>query len=258
MEKESTPVDMSLSLKNNFIVVNADTDSVSFCKPDGQLFSEEEQNKLLSSLNSLYPEKIKWEHDGVYDCLIVIKSKNYIKLHDGKLEIKGSGLKDPKKQPAIREFMDKVINCLVYDKKDEIVNIYHEYILEAHNVKDISRWCKKMTITEAVLNPKRTNEQKVLDSLQGQKMQMGDKIYVYFKNDNSLGLQENWDNDHNILKMIENIYKGLKTFENVLDMTQFTKFTLKNHDVQVKLAQVLGLPEPIKEKKTRKAKEVVV
>lgn len=240
---------------NNFIIVNADTDSVSFCKQDMSVFSEEEQDELLKSLNSLYPDKISWEDDGLYQVLVVVKAKNYIKLHDGKLEIKGSGLKDPKKQPAIREFMDKIINCLVYDKKDEIVNIYHEYIREAHNLKDISRWTKKMTITESVLNPKRTNEQKVLDALKGQKIQMGDKIFCYFKNDDSLGLQEFWDNDHNILKMMGNLYNSLNVFKNVLDMTHYVKFTLKSHEVQCKLAEVLGNPHPEKVKRTRKKKE---
>jgi hypothetical protein len=238
----------------NFVICNADTDSISFRKEDHSPFSEEEQEKLLKELNSLYPEKIKWEHDGIFEVFVVVKAKNYIKLHDGVLEIKGSGLKDPKKQPAIREFTDKVINCLVYDKTNEILNIYNEYIREINNLKDICRWVRKMTITESVLNPKRTTEQKILNALEGKKMQQGDKIYVFFKQDESLCLQENWNNNHHPVKLMASLYNSLNTFKNVLDMTQFPKYHLKSYKIQCQLAEVLGNPIPEKVKRPRKPK----
>ena len=48
---------------------------------------------------------------------------------------------------------------------DKSVAIINEYIKEIFNVTDISRWCSRKTITENVLNPERTNEQKILDAI---------------------------------------------------------------------------------------------
>lgn len=239
---------------NKFLIVNADTDSISFAKEGGLPFTGEEQKELLKSLNSLYPEKIKWEHDGIYDVLVVVRAKNYIKLHDGELEVKGSALKATMKEPALKDFITEIINCLVFDRVGECLEVYNKYIREIHNIQDMARWCSKKTITDSVLNPKRTTEQKILDSLKGRKVQMGDKIFVYFRADGTLGLREDFANDHDPAKLLEKLYKTIVVFTNVLDMTQFTNYALKSHEVKCKLYEVLGLPVPEKAKRTRKPK----
>lgn len=242
----------------NFQIVNADTDSISFCKQDRSLFTEDETITLLKELNSIYPEKIKFEDDGVFDCLVVLKAKNYIKLHDGILETKGSALRNPNREPALREFISKAIDCFVYDRQHEIINIYNEYIREIFNVKDISRFCTKKTITNAVLNPERTTEQKVLDALGNRKVQMGDKHYFYFKEDESLGHVEDWNNDHNKEKLLGKLYNTISVFTNVYDMTQVPKYHLKAHKIKCQLADVLGVPHPEKVKRGKKSDNNVV
>jgi hypothetical protein len=239
-------------LSHNFIICNVDTDSASFCKPDMSPFSEKEQADLLASLNSLYPSRISWEHDGIYPVFCVLRAKNYIlKDEDGKVKTKGSALRNPNKELAFREFIGEIINCLMEDKVGECLEVYNKYVREIHFIQDMNRFCSKKTITDSVLNPKRTNEQKVLDALQGKKVQMGDKVYMYFKSDESSGLAEHWNNDHDPVVLLKKLYNTIIIFENVLDMTQFTNYALKSHAVKVKLHKVLGLPEPEKVKKTR-------
>ena len=63
---------------NNFIISNVDTDALSFCKADMSPMTKEEQMELLKELNSLYPEKIKFAHDGYFQSFVVVKAKNYI------------------------------------------------------------------------------------------------------------------------------------------------------------------------------------
>lgn len=242
---------------NNFAIVNADTDSISFSKSDGSLFTEDEQEFLLKSLNSLYPEKIFWEHDGIYDCVVVLKAKNYIKLHDGEIETKGSSIRNPNKEEALKEFISKVVECLVYDRQDEIINIYYTYVREIHNVQNIARWCTKKTITTSVLNPERTNEQKVKDALGNTHVQMGDKIYCYFKSDDSLGLKENWNRDHNTDKLMGKLYNTMNIFKNVYDMTQVPKLHLKSHQIKCQLADILGIPHPEKVKRGKKNEQSI-
>lgn len=237
---------------HNFILGPVDTDSISFCKPDMSPFSEEEQEALLREINSMMPNLIQYAHDGYYDTVVCIRAKNYI-LYDGEeIVIKGSGLKASMKESALKEFIQEVINYLVFDKKDEIIDLYYKYIKEINSLTDISRYVLKKTVTESVLNPKRTNEQKVLDALNGQQVQMGDKIYLYFTKDGSLKLQDDWNGDHDVDVLMKKLFNTLEVFSTVLDMTQFPKFHNKSHPIKCQLADVLGLPHPEKTKRGKK------
>lgn len=257
---------------NNFTLVNLDTDSISFTKPDGSAFTDDEQTDLLLELNSNFPEKIKWEHDGIYEKVVVLKAKNYILLKDGKITKKGSSLKSSKIEPALKQFMGEVIDLLLTDRRDDVLNVYHKYVYEVHNLTDISPWVSKRTVTEAVLNPERSNEQKVLDAVGSTPVSMGDKIYVYYadeehteevpkyrtdKNtkekyiagyttkvitDHPLRLRENWDAadpDHSVSTLLSKLYKTLVIFKNVIDIATIPKYHLKGKTTQVALAKVI-------------------
>jgi DNA polymerase elongation subunit (family B) len=80
-------------------LVNVDTDSFSYTK--GREVSKKEFDADIEEINTMYPEKIKWEDDGYYKKVIVIKAKNYV-LDDGKkVKYKGSAITDQKKEPAL-------------------------------------------------------------------------------------------------------------------------------------------------------------
>lgn len=140
-------------------------------------------------------------------------------------------------------------------KQDKILSIYHQYVKEVFNVTDISRWCSKKTLTEAVLNGARTNEQNILDAIEGEELQEGDKFYVYFTKDGSLKMQKNWTNDHDPEKLLGKLYKTIEVFDTIINMDEIPKFHLKNHKIKCELFKVLGLPEPEKVKRPRKKKE---
>mgnify|MGYP001480126335 CR=1 FL=1 len=101
---------------SNFSLVNCDTDSIMVCFPDGQFITELQRKQLLSELNSLYPETIRWEDDGYFSKVLILKAKNYIlKDEKGKIKIKGSALKSSKTEKAIKEFMMKLVDHLLND-----------------------------------------------------------------------------------------------------------------------------------------------
>jgi hypothetical protein len=192
---------------NNNVIVNADTDSIMIARPDGSPWTKEQQQAFLDALNAEYPEKISFAHDGYYDVVGVFGSKNYALLlnkdfakkkdlnPDGtvKLKTKGSALKDQKKEPAMREFVDKIIEALVYDKADAVQDIYHSYVKEAlAPITDIRRWCQKKSLSAAIMECKGYTEQDILDKkvrrnetniwdtvANEEGMQQGDKFYVY-------------------------------------------------------------------------------
>lgn len=185
----------------NNLIVNVDTDSIMIVKPDQSPWSKEEQILFLQKLNQQFPELINWDHDGVYSSVLVIASKNYALLPEGsnKLKIKGSGLKDQKKEPALKEMLNKIVDIMLKENQENIENkvklIYEEYVKEALNPTDISRWCQKKNASEVILKCKgyekytpeqlktkeiRPNETNIWDAIKMEELvQPGDKFYLY-------------------------------------------------------------------------------
>lgn len=242
---------------HDFQIINTDTDSILFCKKNGDNFTEEEQKNLIDELNSIMPDLIHWEHDGLYSCVIILKAKNYI-LHSPEnkkkpIAIKGSALKVSNKELAMKECIKRFIDSMLDLSNETPLEIYHSYVKEIHNIKEISRWTSKKTITKAILNPERSNEQKVADALSGVAVQEGEKYRFYFKYDGefiiegispktgkptkskekrySLKLEQNWDNDHATEKLLEKLYKNIQVFANVLPMDQFLNYNLKKNQI---------------------------
>lgn len=206
-------------------IVNADTDSISF-----EPHPDSEMDAVLSELNNHFPDSIRWEDDGVYDAVLVVKAKNYALKQNGEIKIKGSALKATMKEPALADFLNSSISAILGG-----VDMYisGNYWNAAKSIKDgdinISDWSSKKTITKAVLNPQRTNEQRVLDALEGEHIQEGDKVHMFFKTPTELCLAKNFDGTYDKDKLYEKLYKTVKILEPVLDMSQFPNYKLKKN-----------------------------
>lgn len=95
-----------------FTISNCDTDSISFTAH--RELSEQDRKTLLDELNSLYDPLISFADDGYFKRVIILKAKNYIlQTYDGKVKLKGNSLKDQKKEPALKEFLSKIIGILL-------------------------------------------------------------------------------------------------------------------------------------------------
>lgn len=237
---------------HDFILANCDTDAIKFCKKDMSPFSAEEAELLRKELNSLFPETISWEDDGVYQVFCVLKAKNYIMYDGKKIKLKGSSLKASQKESILREMSSEMIENIVHNNCDNLVTIYESYIKKALNPTDIKQWCQKKTITKAVLNCEsdpnaRKNESVVWDAIKYTSFQEGDKVYVYpailgydeeSKIDKKgvikvkktaiegLKLANEWTNDHNTDKLVARVYSTLEILSTVIDMTRFIDYTL--------------------------------
>lgn len=215
-------------MNKEWLISNGDTDSLTFYKQDQADFSDEERKILLNELNTLYPEGLTWEDDGYYPCMIVFKAKNYV-LYDGiKIKTKGSAIKATTKEPALREFINNVIDSIIAGRND-YDTIYQTYVKEAFNIKDIKRWVSRKTISEKTLNPQRTNEQKIYDIIQNTNFSEGDRIYCFFRSDGTLALAENFDGAYDKDKMLEKLYKTSEIFDTVLPEGIFINYKLKRN-----------------------------
>jgi len=209
-----------------FDVIGCDTDSIIFNKPDGAPFSEEERKNLLDELNKQFPDKIHWADDGYYLKVIVLKAKNYILWDGKKLKTKGSSLKDPKREPALKQFIDEIIQTII-DNKNNFVEIYNKYVTEINDIKDINRWKTKKTISHKVMNPERTTEQKILDAINGSEYNEGDRAYFYYRPDESLSLIDKFDGLYHKDRYFMKLYKTALLFENVINKDIFINYSLK-------------------------------
>lgn len=221
-------------------LANVDTDSISFGFKDGRPMSPEQKDKFISEVNAMFPASISWADDGLFEKFIVIKAKNYVmydpthKNPKKRLTYKGSALKSPTLEPALREFIQEIVNLILNDKTNYTA-VYHKYAFEILNLKDIKRWAGRKTITNKTLESERTNESKIRDAIEQTEYVEGDRVYVYFKSDDSLGLIEEFDGDYNIDRLLEKLHKTAKRFETILDVkTLFTNYKLKKNKEKLK------------------------
>jgi DNA polymerase I len=243
------------SIPERFQLTNCDTDSIMFNKLDMEGFTEDERKSLLDELNSLYPDLIRFEDDGYFHTVICLKAKNYV-LYDGKkIKMKGSSIKDQKKEPALKEMLDAMLDDIIFNKAQGLQQIYHKYIMEALNPTDIKRWCQKKTLTKSITNcatdpTARTNEKVIWEAVKDKQLQEGDKFYVYptilektietteLKNGKTKekeiiikGLREvsDWSNDHDSDKLVERVVSTVDILSNVVDKDLFLDYSLKKN-----------------------------
>jgi hypothetical protein len=194
-------------------------------------FTEIEINCLIKEIKCLLPEEINFELDAFYDCIVVFKAKNYAYREGEKITTKGSAIKASTKSPALKEFIKSILNCLLYEASHtQIREIYQSYAAEIKNITDIKRWAARKTLSSTMQESKRTNETKVMDALEGTDYQEGDRFWVYYKPDNTLGLVENFDGNYNSIRLYKNLYDTIKIFETVIPVKELClNYSLKKN-----------------------------
>lgn len=214
-----------------FTVPNGDTDSIGFCT--GKKITEEEFDGYIKEINDLMDPGIVWENDNTFKSFLILKTKNYVlQDYDKKksLKIKGSATKSPKREKALKKFVNNIIDCLINNKKDQIFGLYNklckQVMCDSINIED---WSAKTSITDKVINATRLNEQKVLDAVTGSEFKESDKVYLYYGLNEELKLISNYNNDHNKEIYLNKIKKTLDIFENVLDVDLFTNYSKKDN-----------------------------
>ena len=211
-------------------LVNVDTDSISFQFPDGLPATKENRKKLLEEVNALMPNMISFDDDGFYPLLLVVKAKNYVMMKEnGDFKYKGSSIRDQKKEPALREMMELIIKDIMLNDSKGTVDIYTNYIKEAMNIQDISRWCTKKTVTKTLMTSTRLNETKVVKAFRNRIYQEGDKVWLFNDINSELTLQEDFSGSYDKMHYVKRVHTTMEIFKGVLDITQFTKYHLKKN-----------------------------
>jgi DNA polymerase elongation subunit (family B) len=218
---------------HNFLISNTDTDSISVTKANQSPFSDEEMNQLIDEINGLMPEKVKFDNDGYFHKVLILKAKNYVlqKEKKGPLKLKGSSIKDQKKELALQEFIKEIINALLNEEKGKIIHIYQRYCKEViQETIDITRWSVKKSITSKVLEGTRKNETDVQDAIENIIVQEGDKVRLFRTNEDKLALETEYNNNHNKEHLLNRIYDTITIFQLVFDIDAAPCYNLKKYN----------------------------
>lgn len=217
-------------------LTNVDTDSFSYSVP--KKMTDEQFQSDIDEVNNLFPDGIVWEDDGYYDKFVVLKAKNYIKKEGKKISYTGSGLKDQKGEPILKDFMHDVIDLLLAKKNDHIMDLYEEYSKKINSITNIEPWCKKVTVTEKLMTSDRTNETSIFAAIKDGHYQQGDKFYLFVEAVNEYLDDEGKKKKATIWKKreefkdlydkstyLKKLHSSLGVFENVIDISLFPDYT---------------------------------
>jgi DNA polymerase elongation subunit (family B) len=130
--------------------VEVDTDGIYFIPPK-DIISAEQEVALVRELSLALPAGIDVELDGRYRAIFSYKMKNYALLgYDGRVNVKGSGLKSRGIEKYLREFMQELIKLLLQGEGEMVEKLYLSYLdkIKAHQFP-INWLAKTETLSES-------------------------------------------------------------------------------------------------------------
>lgn len=108
--------------------VEVDTDGIYF-QPSARCRSEEQERALVQLISQALPDGIEVELDGRYRSMFAYKTKNYaLQEYDGRIIIKGSGLRSRGLEKYLREFTRELIGMLLDGKSSAVDRLFAEYV----------------------------------------------------------------------------------------------------------------------------------
>lgn len=141
---------ITLLLSEGARPIEVDTDGIYFKAPE-TCTSEEDEQQLVQRLSQKLPQGIEVEMDGRYRAMFAYKSKNYaLQEYDGRIIIKGSGLRSRGVEPYLREFMRDVIACLLNGTAAAVEQLSAAYVarLRARGL-DVAWIARSETLNES-------------------------------------------------------------------------------------------------------------
>ena len=134
-------------------IIEVDTDGIYFVPPEIVKTANDEA-KLIAMFGGVLPKGIELELDGRYPAMFSYKMKNYALLDEqGRLRIKGSGLRSRGLELFQREWLEEMLTLLFKGEKEKISALYNRYADDvANHRKDISWLAKTETLQDSLEN----------------------------------------------------------------------------------------------------------
>jgi DNA polymerase elongation subunit (family B) len=139
--------------KENAKIIEVDTDGI-YLVPPGDVKTADDEERLIASLGEILPKGIGLELDGRYPAMFSYKMKNYALLdEEGRLRIKGSGLRSRGLELFQREWLEEMLLSLLKGEKEKNPELYRGYLDDIENHHgDISWLMKTETLQDSLDN----------------------------------------------------------------------------------------------------------
>ena len=168
-------------------VIEIDTDGIYFKPPEG--LSAQQEEALVERLSATLPPGIHLDLAGRYQAMFSYKIKNYALLgEDGRVFIKGSGLKSRGLELFQRRFIEETIQLLLTSQPEKVRPLMERYLDDlAHHRWPVKMFTKTDTLKESpsvyaekVKNTRRNASAAYELALQSErKYQAGDQVSYY-------------------------------------------------------------------------------
>ncbi len=190
--------------------IEIDTDGVYFSPPD-DVNSEEAQEAFVASISSKLPNGINLALDGSYIGMASLRTKNYALLsHDGRMVLKGSGLRSRREERVLRRFLEEAARVLIEESPSELRDRYLSTAAMIQqrrlDAEDIARW---ETITEKTFTSE--SNKRVASAAEGERI--GERIPVYQRADGSLARLDEYDHDEDVDYLLRRLNDMGRRFE---------------------------------------------
>lgn len=220
-------------------VIEVDTDGVYFQPPEG-VRDEESELAYVERIGDTLTEGIRLAHDGRYRAMISLKMKNYVlEKYNGEKIFRGSALRSRAEEPFLLHFLADMTDCLLRDDPKAAVELYQSIARRIESGElTIEDFARRERVTEktftsagrrrlakAVTRTPRTpssrppaeHPEPVEGALRPTELpelieapapaKVGDYVMVYQRNDGSIALADEYNNDEDRDYLLQKLYK---------------------------------------------------
>ncbi len=217
-------------------IIEVDTDGLYFMPPPAVQTAENEEH-LMADLAATLPAGIALEMDGRYRAMFSYKMKNYALLdEDGRLTIKGSGLRSRGLEQFQRDWMEEMFRLVLSDRASEVPALVEQYrkAFEQHAF-DFEKFMKTETLQDSLDTYKAKRSGKKRNPAAAYELalkserhyQPGDQISYYVagqgknvKVHEACKLAAEWDKDHpdeNVEYYVTKLYDLFEKFRPLIE-----------------------------------------
>ena len=93
-----------------------------------------------------------------------------------------------------------------------------DYVNNIKDLKDITPWAFKKTVTESVINQTTPQQAKVYNAIKGVHYQEGDKFRMFCKTDDELCLDDQFDGVYEARRLYQKLFDTVSIFAPILEV----------------------------------------
>ncbi len=194
--------------------IEVDTDGVYFVPPP-HVRSRSDEDAYIQCLGASLPSSIRLTHDGRFAGMLSLRLKNYALLEEnGTMLLKGSSLRSRKMEPCFRRFLSHAARAFLTQQQDMVRDDYFALADQIRRrtlpVTEFSQW--SMLNEETLAKQPRI---KRLVERSGLRMQWGERVEIYEREDGELALVHEYRNDESVTYLLRRLRDVAERFRSL-------------------------------------------